>query len=58
MIPKPKRRGWPDELVAQIVEDRKTMTLDALAERYDTDTCWISVLLKRAKWQAETRGEQ
>lgn len=51
--PTPKRRKWPDALVAQIVEERKVMTLDALALRYDTDASWISMLLKRARERAQ-----
>lgn len=47
--PKRKNRKWPAELVAQIVEERKTTTLDALAERYDTQPAWISMMLRRAK---------
>lgn len=54
MTLKTKRRGWPNALVAKIVEERKTMTLDALAERYDTEAAWISVLLKRG-WAAAER---
>ena len=48
MTPKPKRQGWPEALVEQIVRERNTMTLDALAERHNTSPAWISVLLKRS----------
>lgn len=43
------RRKWTAVLVAQIVEERKSMTLDALGVRYDTHPAQISWLLKRAK---------
>jgi DNA-directed RNA polymerase sigma subunit (sigma70/sigma32) len=40
---------WTAEREAQLIEDRKTMTLDALAEKYHVSPARISQVLKRAK---------
>jgi hypothetical protein len=49
MKPWANQTRWTDELMMSLLADRKTMTLDALADKHDVAQARICAVLKKAR---------